>query len=709
MGRGKKKRYGRRQASYTKRKLRPTLQGTLRVLRPGVAHIVSDEGTFVVARRGLREAMDGDLVAFSLIHKGPSDVQAYVQSVIQRGTVTFLGSYADLAPLGVVVPMDERIQRDFLILPSDHSARKHKVSEGDIVSARIIRYPTRNEPGIVTIAKRLGSATELDLDMESVVASYGLAVAFPEAALKEARAIAVDVEQALATEKIRQDLRNLVCVTIDPADARDYDDAVSVRELDGGQIELGVHIADVSHYVPWNSSLDVEARQRTCSVYLADRVIPMLPHELSNDACSLMPQQDRLAMSVLIRLDKTAHVLSWKAFPSVIRSRARLTYEQVDSVLAGKLHCSQLPCEPKLASIIEKTLHTLNCLSHQRQQVRAKRGSIDFESVESRVVLDENNRPIGVSVRQKTDATSLVEEAMLLANECVAHTLNDAKLQCAYRVHEAPQADALLGAVALLRELDIAKGALGDRICAGDPYAIQQVLSSVAGTPEEYLVSSLLLRAQSKAVYAPYNQGHYALGATAYCHFTSPIRRYSDVLVHRALKALLKGKTFEAVELVCATQPQTTAALASDAKFARAARVSSAVHTSQKKTDLLPQLCRTCSEKERTADAAARASQRVKMAQYYDQRIGEKTMATVTGCERFGAFVTLDTTYADGLIPMKLLGDEWFVFDEAHMSLTGESTGVVLRPGSRVAVQVRSTNIPRGQIDLALISKDELG
>lgn len=671
MGRGKKKRYGRKQPSYTKRKLRPTLQGTLQVLRPGVAHIVSDEGTFTVARRGLREGMDGDLVSFSVINKGPEDDQAYVQSVIQRGTLTFLGSYADMAPLGVVVPLDERIQRDFLILPSDHSACKHAVSDGDIVSARIISYPTRSEPGIVTITKRLGSATELDLDMESVVASYGLAVAFPEAALKEARVVTVDVKQALVTEKIRQDARDLICVTIDPTDARDYDDAISVCELDNGQVELGVHIADVSHYVPWDSSLDLEARQRTCSVYLADRVIPMLPPELSNDACSLMPQQDRLAMTVLIRLSKTGEVVSWRAFPSVIRSRARLTYDQANDLLAGTLPASELPCAPDVACAIEKTLHTLNRLSHQRQRIRAQRGSIDFESIESRVVLDEYNQPIGVSVRQKTDATSLVEEAMLLANECVAHTLDEAKRACAYRVHEAPQADALLGAVAILRELGIAKGALGDLVCAGDPYAIQQVLHAVAGTPQEYLVSSLLLRAQSKAVYGPHNQGHYALGATAYCHFTSPIRRYPDVLVHRALKALLVGKTFE--------------------------------------VDMLPQLCRTCSEKERTADAAARASQRIKMAQYYEQRIGEKTMATITGCERFGAFVMLDATYADGLIPMKLLGDEWFVFDEAHMSLTGEASGTVLRPGSRVAVQVHGVTVAHGQIDLKLIPKDQLG
>jgi ribonuclease R len=287
------------------------------------------------------------------------------------------------------------------------------------------------------------------------------------------------------------------------------------------------------------------------------------------------------------------------------------------------------------------------------------------------VTLDEKGRPTGVSVRRRTRATGLVEEAMLLANESVAKMLADREVPCAYRVHERPSPDDLRSTVLPLSELGLIKTtAQRDALVAGDPAAIRGVLESARGTSGEHLASALLLRAQRRAVYLPQNQGHYALGASAYCHFTSPIRRYPDILVHRALKALLAGRLNDREQTLVAKQ--------------------------------LPQLCSTCSHMERVADAASQASEDVKMAELYADKVGQSFSGIVVGCERYGLFVMLDDTCAEGLLPTRELGAEWFSYDEARMTLTGEESGQVWRLGRRVAVEVTGTDIARGRIDFAL-------
>ena len=645
------------------------VEGTLRVLRPGHAFVDTQEGTFEVARRGLREGMNGDVVRVSLV--GGGQPQAYVQSVMQRNVATFLGTYGVAEPLGVVVPLDERIRRDFFVLPQDDSAERLGVAEGDVVVARILTYPARREAGVVTLDRRVGSGSELDLDVEAVVASYDLPVAFPPAALEQAEAIRANVADALGRQPWRRDLRDLLCVTVDPADARDFDDAVSCRRLEDGGYELGVHIADVSHYVGWGTSVDLEARRRTCSVYLADRVIPMLPERLCNDVCSLRPGEDRLAMSVFVRLTSAGEVASHRECASAIRSKARLDYDSVDDLLEGRLDASGLDCDAGVRDEVADALALLDEVAWRRLAVRERRGSVDFETSESKVTLDEHGRPIGVRVRSRTRATSLVEEAMLLANECVAERLWRDGTPAAFRVHEPPMPDAFLATLPVLGELGLARGADADLVAAGDQFAIQAVLRRAHGTSAAALVNALLLRAQARATYMPDNRGHYALAARAYCHFTSPIRRYPDVIAHRALKLSLGH---------------------GDSPRVRA-----------EQDRELAQLCRTCSDRERVADSAARASQRVKLAELYAGRVGEVVSGVVSGCERFGMFVTLDETLAEGLVPVRAMGEEWFSFDEARLSLRGESTGRVWRPGMRVAVRVTDACPARGRIGLALV------
>lgn len=647
------------------------ITGTLHVERPGHAAVETSEGTFRVAPRGLREGMNGDEVQVTLVRhqRRGGEPLAYVQGVLQRMTTSYIGTYGRADPLGVVVPLDVRIKRDFFVLPEDASADRLGVSEGDVVSARILQYPTRQSAGVVTIERRLGSASDLDLDVEAVIASYDLATDFPKAVTEEARGL---LGRGITPEDLmgRVDLRETCCLTVDPTDARDFDDAVSATRLPDGGYELGVHIADVTHYVPWGSSVDVEARRRTCSVYLVDRVLPMLPEELSDDLCSLRPDEDRLCMSVRIVLDRYGRIVSADAAPSVICSKARLDYDTVDRLLQGVCGECDLPCADGWAHAVAETLTILDEVARLRTRLRRERGAIDFDTREAKVLVDEKGRPYDVNVRARTRATSLIEEAMLLANECVARMLSDHEVEAAYRVHERPAPDDMKGCVPVLRELGLVRADEVDSFVAGDPMVVQDVLERARGTSSEYLANALVLRAQRRAVYLPHNEGHYALGARAYCHFTSPIRRYPDDIVHRALKALLSNNL-----------------------------------SSREQEDVrghLPQLCRDCSERERVADAAGRASQRVKMAEYYADRVGESFSGVIVGVERYGLFVQLDDTCAEGLLSVRHLGEEWFVFDADRMTLTGESTGQVWGLGRRVAVEVVGTDPSRGRIDFAL-------
>lgn len=663
------------------RKQPKLLTGTLRITRPGVGTVFTPEGTFTLAHHGIREGMDGDEVQVSLTTAKGREPRTTVRSVLTRATSTFLGRYEVADPLGVVVPLDARIQRDFFVLPEDSSPVRCGVSHGDIVVARITEYPTRTSAAVVTLERRVGSSNELDMNIESVIASFGLATEFSQSSLTEASFLSLDVNKELADDASRVDLREALCVTIDPSDAKDFDDAVGACRLSDGGYELDVHIADVSRYVSWDSSIDLEARARTCSVYLVDRVLPMLPERLCNDLCSLRPHEDRLVVSVRMKLDAEGAICSAQAMKAVIRSSARLSYEQVDALLEGKISQDSLVMgDATQRSALVRMLETLDEIRAKRQKIRCKRGAIDFETVETRMLLDVERRPTGISVRRRTRATNLIEEAMLLANESVAKMLADKDIKTAYRVHESPSPEALrdgLSALVAIGALEVGEAA---RIAAGDSHAISKALEKSRGTGYARVVNAVLLRAQKRAIYLPVNQGHYALGASAYCHFTSPIRRYSDILVHRALKSLLAGE--KPVE-----------------KGARVGQAKSGGKVQLEQERALPQLCATCSERERVADAAAHTSQKIKMAEFYQSRIGEEAWGTIDGVERFGLFVTLDATYAEGLLHVKDLGQEWIRYDEERLMLIGEATGKRWRMGDRIKVRVSAVIIERGQID----------
>lgn len=693
MGRGRHSKNGRRGPARSRRL--PGLTGTVRVY-DARAEVETAEGVYRLGSRSMREAMPGDRVYVSL-HRGKGGARrAVVEHVIDRAVAAIVGVFEPAGPLGAVRPLDTRIKQDFFVLPADDSPRRLGVEPGDIVSARIVDYPSRTESGVVTLERRIGDANEPSLGIECVMARYGLVDGYPQAAVDEAASLAVDVEGALA-DPLRRDIRDRFAITIDPVDARDFDDAISVARTVRGGWMLGVHIADVSHYVDWESAIDLEARRRSTSVYLADRVLPMLPERLCNDLCSLRPDEDRLAFTVDIELDAQGRVRTYEPYPSVIRSRVRMDYGAADALLregepdgaaldAAARGRAELAVEAARANGVDLRafLRNADALARARREIRRKRGSIDFDTPEVHVLLDEAGMPVDIVTRERTAATSLVEEAMLLANECVAEFLADRDLVSAYRVHEDPSPDSLASAAKTLTELGAVEGGLAAGIMLGDPRAMNAAVEDAAGTAFAPQVNALLLRAQQRAVYKSHNEGHYALGARAYCHFTSPIRRYPDLIAHRVLKvALAKHELGKKEALVRAPRLTGKGPQALEA--------------------ICPQLCRQASDNERAADAAANASQKVKVAQLYASRIGERDTGTVSWISDLGAFVRLDATGAEGLIRMNALGTEWWDFDDVRLTLTGESTGTRVGLGCRVVVEVASVNVLRGHLDLKLL------
>lgn len=693
MGRGRHSKNGRRGPARSRRL--PGLTGTVRVY-DARAEVETAEGVYRLGSRSMREAMPGDRVYVSL-HRGKGGARrAVVEHVIDRAVAAIVGVFEPAGPLGAVRPLDARIKQDFFVLPADDSPRRLGVEPGDIVSARIVEYPSRTESGVVTLERRIGDANEPSLGIECVMARYGLVDGYPQAAVDEAVSLTVDVEGALA-DPLRRDIRDRFAITIDPVDARDFDDAISVARTVRGGWMLGVHIADVSHYVGWESAIDLEARRRSTSVYLADRVLPMLPERLCNDLCSLRPDEDRLAFTVDIELDAQGRVRMYEPYPSVIRSRVRMDYGAADALLregepdgaaldAAARGRAELAVEAARANGVDLRafLRNADALARARREIRRKRGSIDFDTPEVHVLLDEAGMPVDIVTRERTAATSLVEEAMLLANECVAEFLADRDQVSAYRVHEDPSPDSLASAAKTLTELGAVEGGLAAGIMLGDPRAINAAVEDAAGTAFAPQVNALLLRAQQRAVYKSHNEGHYALGARAYCHFTSPIRRYPDLIAHRVLKVALAKHELGKKEAA-----------------ARAPRLTG--KGPQALEAICPQLCRQASDNERAADAAANASQKVKVAQLYAGRIGERDTGTVSWISDLGAFVRLDATGAEGLIRMNALGAEWWDFDDVRLTLTGESTGTRVGLGCRVVVEVASVNVLRGHLDLKLL------
>ncbi len=633
--------------TYLALKERGLLTGRVSMNRRGFAFVRTPVGEIYVGRRDTNGAMHGDTVALRLNNQRAREGRSgEIVQVLERAVTRVVGTFERHGALGIVMPTDARIRSEVFV--QMHGELQPKPQ--DVVVARITRYATRRDPMQGVIEEVLGPAGAPGVDVEIVIREHSLPSAFPDEVESVANTLTQDVEAELA--RGRTDVRELFTVTIDPTDAKDFDDAISIERREGG-FRLWVHIADVSHYVPWGSVIDEEARMRATSVYLVDRVIPMLPERLSNGVCSLNPAEDRLTFTVEMDLDKTGLVEAYRLYPSVMRSDHRLDYDTVDRWLTGGGFASEE---------LERMLKDFRSAADAIHKRRIARGGLDFDTVEARVRLDAEGKPLDVVLRKRTVATNMIEEAMVLANEVVARHMRDAEAPMVYRIHEDPDPDALGQIAVILKEFDYPM----KDIHGASPQTFQKIVAFAKGRPEELLINSLLLRALERARYSEVLESHFGLASDAYCHFTSPIRRYPDLIVHRLLKAQLTGTL----------DREPVASMAGE----------------------LGWLAEHCSAMEREAEAAEDSSQRVKLTQLMAGHLGEVFDGIITGVMSFGFFVQLDNT-AEGLVHVQTLADDYYRFDAERFMLWGENRGKRYRLGQRLKVRVLDVSVAERRID----------
>ena len=625
--------------------------GRISMTRKGYGFVATPGGDVYVAIKDTAGAMHGDTVAVRVQSaRGGKGASGVVMKVMERANDTIVGRYEEHGGIGIVVPTDARIKAEVFVQKRDAGG----ATDGDIVVVHLTAFPSRSQAAQGGVTEVLGRPGTPGIEIEIIIREHGLRTKFPSEVEEAAEAITLGVDAEIAAG--REDLRDVFTVTIDPVDARDFDDAISIEHVDG-LVRMGVHIADVSHYVPWGSAIDEEARKRATSVYLVDRVLPMLPEHLSNNICSLNPGVERLAFSVIMDLDNDGVVRASRIVPSVIRSNHRLDYGAVDTMLETGKGFPDKDAQELLTEFAR--------IAGRIGVRRVARGGLDFETVEAKVMLDDEDNPIEVVLRERTVATNMIEESAILANEVVAQHMTAAQAPMIYRIHEEPKPDALGKVAIILKEFDYP---IKD-IHGASPQTFQRIVKFASERPEKRLINSLLLRALQRARYVDYLGPHFGLASEAYTHFTSPIRRYPDLIVHRLLRAQLAGKL--------GYKPASEIA------------------------PELEWLTEHCSVMEREAEAASSASVRVKLAQLMQDHVGEVFSGIITSVMSFGMFVQLDNT-AEGLVHVQALTDDYYSFDPERFMLIGESNGRVFRLGERIDVRVLDVSISEGRIDFEL-------
>ncbi len=621
-----------------------------------------------------------------------------VVEIMERSSQTIIGRLLQESGIWIVVPEDKRYGQDVLVPKTATGAAK----AGQVVVVELTEAPALYGQPVGRVTEVLGEVDDPGMEIEIAVRKYSVPHEFSQACVALARSLPDTVRPQ--DKKHRVDLTDVSLITIDGEDARDFDDAVYCEPVRIGKGKLAVNgwrllvaIADVSHYVENGSSIDVDAYDRATSVYFPRRVIPMLPEKLSNGLCSLNPEVERLCMVCDMMVSEDGEVSAYQFYPAVMWSHARFTYNEVAAILANTRGPEALKRKDRVTDLIN--LHDIYRALHK---ARVRRGAVDFETVETQIVCDEVGRIEKIIPRTRNDAHKLIEEAMLAANVCSADYISQSKHAGLFRVHEGPTPEK----VELLRNY---LKAIGLALTVSDdptPGEFQAIAAATAERPDAAQIHSMLLRSMQQAIYTPLNSGHFGLAFEAYTHFTSPIRRYPDLLVHRVIKAILAKTKYQLP--VLPTPGEAHAKLSRRIEKGLAARVAEPGYKPKKQspeTQAWQAAGMHCSANERRADEASRDVEAWLKCKYMHEHLGEEYSGIVTSVTSFGIFVTLDAMYVEGLVHITELGGDYYRFDEARQELRGERTGVRYAIGTRVQVQVSRVDLDGRRIDFRLLSE----
>ena len=666
------------------------ISGKVSSHREGYGFLIPDDGSedLFLPEREMQKVLHGDRVMARVVGTDRRGrLEGGILEILERANTHVIGRLLNENGVWIVAPEDKRFSQDILL-----TGAPGKAKSGQVVSVELTEQPTRYAQPVGKIVEVLGDVDDPGMEIEIAVRKFGVPHEFSDAVKKAAAKLPSEVMENDLTDRV--DLRDIPLVTIDGEDARDFDDAVYCEPVKIGRSKghrLIVAIADVSHYVTPNDVLDGEALLRSTSVYFPRRVIPMLPERLSNGLCSLNPDVDRLTLVCDMVITQDGEVTAYQFYPAVIHSAARFTYTEVAAILGNTKG-------PEAAKRLTLVPHLLNLYEVFQSLLKARhvRGAIDFETTETYIVCNPAGKIEKIIPRTRNDAHKLIEECMLAANVCAANLLETYKHPGTYRIHAGPTKEKLTQVRNFLKQVGLFLGG-GDSPSASD-YA--ELMKKVKGRPDATLLQTMLLRSMQQAVYSPDNIGHFGLSYDAYAHFTSPIRRYPDLLTHRAIKAILQGKKYEPKGIDLSV---LNSSVSNATRKQQIADKAAGKKKEEREQTIWDALGVHCSANERRADEASRDVEAWLKCYFIRNKLGEEFTGMITGVTQFGIFVQLDEIYIEGLVHVTELGADYFQYDEARHELRGERTGKRYQLTDKVTVQVSRVDLDARKIDLSIV------